>query len=271
MSKFVFSHLIVLLAAFSMTASTVRADTVLITGANSGIGFELAKQYAADGWHVIATHRRNSIPDSLADLADQYENVQVEKIDVTDIGTIQTTIVKLDGLPIDLLINNAAIVGQVDNSALHFGTLDYDVLHDFFDVNAAGPLRVSEAFYSNVLNSKQKKIVAISSVAGSPVNIRRGIEAGLSILDRYPYNMSKAALNVAFVHLAANARKDGVSVAVFHPGLVRVARTENYDESLKSMQIDVDESAKGLRQRFAELDLNSSGSFIGYDGRVLPW
>ena len=83
--------------------------------------------------------------------------------------------------------------------------------------------------------------------------------------------MSKAALNVAFVHLAANARKDGVSVAVFHPGLVRVARTENYDESLKSMQIDVDESAKGLRQRFAELDLNSSGSFIGYDGRVLPW
>jgi NAD(P)-dependent dehydrogenase (short-subunit alcohol dehydrogenase family) len=77
MSKFVFSHLIVLLAAFSMATSTVRADTVLITGANSGIGFELAKQYAADGWHVIATHRRNSIPDSLVDLSNQYENVQV--------------------------------------------------------------------------------------------------------------------------------------------------------------------------------------------------
>jgi len=269
--RFVFLHLLVLLTAFSIATSTVHAESVLITGANSGIGFELAKQYAADGWHVIATHRRNSTPDSLADLAKQYENVRVEKIDVTDIVTIQATVAKLDGLPIDLLINNAAIVGQVDDPALHFGTLDYDLLHEFIDVNSAGPLRVSEAFYSNVLSSKQKKIVAISSVAGSPINIKRGVEAGLSILDRYPYNMSKAALNAAFVHLAANAGRDGVAVAVFHPGLVRVARTENYDESLKTMQIDVHESAEGLRQRFAELSLESSGNFISYDGKMLPW
>ena len=161
MPRFFFSHLLVLLAAFSVATSTVHADTVLITGANSGIGFELAKQYAADGWHVIATHRRNSTPDSLADLVSQYDNVRIEKIDVTDIRTIQATVARLDGLPIDLLINNAAIVGQVDDPALHFGTLDYDLLHTFIDVNAAGPLRVSEAFYSNVLSSNQKKIVAI--------------------------------------------------------------------------------------------------------------
>jgi len=269
--KLVLSQLLILLAALSVAAPGARADTVLITGANSGIGLELATQYAADGWHVIATHRRELIPDSLAELANQYENVQVETIDVTNIVTIQSTVEKLDGLPIDLLINNAAIVGQVDDPALHFGTLDYDRLHQFFDVNAAGPLRVSEAFYSNVLNSDQKKIVAISSVAGSPANIKGGLDRGFSILNRYPYNMSKAALNAAIVHLAANAEKDGVAVAAFHPGLVRVARTENYDETMKTLQIDVHTSVEGLQEQFAELDLASSGSFISYDGKTLPW
>ena len=271
MPNLVLSQLLVLLATLFVASSGARADTVLITGANSGIGLELSRQYAADGWHVIATHRRDTIPDSLAELSNQFENVQVETIDVTDIGTIQSTVKKLDGLAIDLLINNAAIVGQVDDPALHFGTLDYDRLHTFFDVNAAGPLRVSEAFYSNVQSSKQKKIVAISSVAGSPTTIKGGIERGMSILNRYPYNMSKAALNAGIVQLAANAKKDGIAVAAFHPGLVRVARTENYDQSMRAMQIDVGTSANGLREQFAKLNLESSGRFISYDGNVLPW
>ena len=87
--------------------STALADTVLITGANSGIGLEFARQYAVDGWHVIATHRRDSIPESLSELTSRYDNVQVETIDVTDPTMIEAAAKKLEGVPIDILINNA--------------------------------------------------------------------------------------------------------------------------------------------------------------------
>lgn len=106
------------LAAVSLPAV---ADTVLITGSNSGIGLELARQYAAEDWTVIATHRRDSMPESLARLAAEYDNVRVEKIDVTDVATMTAVADKLDGMPIDILINNAGIVGALADPAQQFG------------------------------------------------------------------------------------------------------------------------------------------------------
>ena len=125
-----------------------RAETVLITGSNSGIGLELATQYAADGWHVIATHRRDAVPDSLAALAARHDTVQIERIDVTDRASMEAVAHKLAGSPIDLLINNAGVVGGIDDASLRFGTLDFDRLQQFMDVNAAGPLRMAEVFLS---------------------------------------------------------------------------------------------------------------------------
>ena len=245
------------------------ADTVLITGANSGIGFEFARQYAADGWPVIATHRRASKPGSLRELSEQFENVQVEKIDVTDMQSITATALKLDGMPIDILINNAGIVGGLRDPQQQFGALDYELFHQFMDVNVAGPLRVSEAFYNNIVASRQKKIVAISSMSGS-IQARYG-NNGPPI--RYWYDSSKAALNMSFVSLAKDASGDGVSVAVYHPGLVRVARTEKYGipDEMQHLFTEVEDSVSELRKLFAELTPADSGRFYSHRGNEMPW
>ena len=250
--------------------SLAQADTVLITGANSGIGLEFATQYAADGWHVVATHRRDTTPDTLAKLATEYDNVQVEKIDVTDMTTITAVVQKLNGMPIDILINNAGIVGELKDPDQQFGNLDFDAYPQYINVNVAGPLRVSEAFYDNVVASSQKKIVAISSISGS-IGSRHGrLTANGGPPARYWYDTSKAALNMAFVALANDAIDDGVSVAVYQPGLVLVERTKKYGLP-EDFYTTVDESVANLRERFAELSTTSTGQFRNHRGETLSW
>jgi NAD(P)-dependent dehydrogenase (short-subunit alcohol dehydrogenase family) len=260
------------LVAISLAALSplVVADTVLITGANSGIGFELARQYAAEEWTVIATHRRDSIPDSLARLSAEFDNVRVETIDVTDMATISAVADKLDGMPIDILINNAGIVGELRDPAQQFGQLDYEQYERYMDVNMAGPLRMSEAFYDHVAASNQKKIVAISSISGS-IGSRLSINPGRNgPPPRFWYDTSKAALNMSFVALATIARDDGIAVAVYMPGLVLVERTRKYGLP-ENVYTPVETSAANLRARFAELSMESSGSFLNHTGELLPW
>ena len=261
-----------LILLYGLTSAAL-ADTVLITGANSGIGLEFARQYAVDGWHVIATHRRDSIPESLSELTSRYDNVQVEAFDVTDAAMIAATAKKLEGVPIDILINNAGVVGTFEDPGQKFGTLDYALLQRFIDVNVAGPLRVSEAFYDNVAASKQKKIVAVSSAAGSLTIAASDFRQKSGISTRYWYDISKAGLNMGFIAMSKDAADDGVSVAVYQPGLVRVARTEQYPmtDAMRSMMVEVDDSVSTLRQRFAELGPDTSGSFFNRKGEIIPW
>jgi NAD(P)-dependent dehydrogenase (short-subunit alcohol dehydrogenase family) len=256
-----------------LICTTSGASTVLITGSNSGIGYELARQYADEGWHVIATHRRDTIPESLATLSARYDNVQVETLDVTDMAGINVLARKLQDQPIDVLVNNAGIVGTFDQLEQKFGTLDYDLFHRFMDTNAAGPLRVSEAFYANVKASEQKKIIAISTPFASSTLISSDFlknNAGFS--NRYWYNISKAAMNMAFVALASDARADGISVALLSPGLVKVKRTASYEmgEFAKGVAIEVDESARNLRTMIGTLSLETTASFKSINGD-LPW
>jgi len=251
-------------------SSLALADTVLITGANSGIGLEFARQYAADGWHVVATHRRDTTPDTLSRLAAEYDNVRIEKIDVTDMSTVTSVAQKLDGMPIDILINNAGVVGDWGDPGQQFGSLDFDAYPRYIDVNVAGPLRVSEAFYDNVVASGQKKIVAISSVSGS-IGRRHGrLEGGRAPPARYWYDTSKAALNMAFVAMANDAIDDGVSVAVYQPGLVLVDRTRKYGLP-ENIYTKVDESVANLRARFAELSPATTGQFRTHRDEPMPW
>jgi NAD(P)-dependent dehydrogenase (short-subunit alcohol dehydrogenase family) len=256
--------------ALCSVGSLAQADTVLITGANSGIGLEFATQYAADGWHVVATHRRDTTPDTLAKLAAEYDNVQIEKIDVTDMSTITSAVQNLDGMPIDILINNAGVVGELRDPGQQFGNLDFAAYPQFIDVNVAGPLRVSEAFYDNVVASDQKKIVAISSISGSIATRHGRQKGGVGPPARYWYDTSKAALNMAFVALAIDAIDDGVSVAVYHPGLVLVERTKNYGVP-EDFYTTVDESVTNLRELFAELSPATTGQFRTHDGESMPW
>lgn len=257
--------------ALCTIGSLAQADTVLITGANSGIGLEFATQYAADGWHVVATHRRDTTPDTLAGLANKYDNVQIEKIDVTDMATISATARKLDGMPIDILINNAGVVGDITDPDQQFGNLNFDAYARYMDVNFAGPLRVSEALYDNVAASGQKKIVAISSRSGSIGTRHRHLEETvMGPPVRYWYDSSKAALNMAFVALATDAIDDGVSVAVFDPGLVLVERTRKYGLP-EDFYTPVKESVSAFRERFKELSPATTGRFFDHRGDPMPW
>ena len=150
-------------------APLVRADTVLITGANSGIGLEFARQYAAKGWAVIATHRRAETPRTLTDLAARYNKVRIEKLDVTSVEQVNALAARLSDTPIDVLINNAGVYNDRSKCAgddegcagdwtvESFGSLKYSLLDTIMAVNIKGPLIVSEGFYKNVLRALRRR------------------------------------------------------------------------------------------------------------------
>ena len=182
---------------------------MLITGSNRGIGLEFARQYAARGWTVIATTRRPDEATELRKLAAGRPNVVIERLDITSDAEVAALAAKYRGRPIDLLINNAALLEKPDSQLL--GKLDYELFDRSFAINATGPMRVTEALLENVAASGQKKIVTLGSAAGSngllnpPVNY-------------YPYRASKAALNLLMHNLALDVAKRGILVGIINPG-----------------------------------------------------
>jgi NAD(P)-dependent dehydrogenase (short-subunit alcohol dehydrogenase family) len=260
-------RILALLVAILFTVP-LRAETVLITGSNQGIGLEFAKEYAAKGWIVIATHRRTTTPEELASLQKQYPaRVHIERLDVTDPAQVRALALKLKGQPIDVLLNNAALTrlapltDKQGNAGQLFGTLDYDQLDLFIHTNVAGPVRVSEAFIDNVRASKQKKIIAISSAAGMLSMPPRSA-------DHYWYRISKTALNSAMRLLAAQLKDEGIIVALFHPGGVQV-------ESLGDLKlpgfVPPSEAVGKMIATIDGLTPKDSGRFLQNDGRDQPW
>ena len=268
---------IMVLAAFGLltleASGRAAADTVLITGANQGIGLEFAKEYAARGWTVIATHRRETTPDELARLAAQYPKVRVERMDVTDPGQIAALGAKLKGVPIDVLLNNAGLV-RTDpvnkpggNTNQMFGTLDYKLLDDFIHTNVAGPLMIAETFIGNVQASHQKKIIAISSAAGS-VSVPPFMPNGSPVPDHYWYRISKAALNSAMRLLSAQFKDEGVIVVMFHPGGVQV---ESFGNDKLPGFVPPTEAIGKMIKTIDGLTMKDSGRFMDNDGKDHPW
>ena len=248
-------------------------NTVLITGASQGIGLEFAKQYAARDWTVIATHRRSTIPDALAQLAEDYPLVRIERMDVTDAGQIEALGAELKGMPIDILLNNAGLVrtDPMDlpnpNTNQLFGTLDFKLLDDFIHTNVAGPLKICETFMENVKASRQKKIVTISSAAAS-VSVPPFMPNGSPIPDHYWYRISKSALNSAMRLVSSQFRDEGVTVVMFHPGGVRV---ESFGD-LEVPGLESPESAIGKMIKTIDgLSLMDTGRFMDNDGTDHPW
>ncbi len=256
-----------------MASSRTSAETVLITGANQGIGLEFAKQYAARGWTVIATHRRSTAPEELTTLAAKYPKVRIERMDVTDPAQIEALGAKLKGVPIDVLLSNAGLVrtDPLDkpggNTNQIFGTLDYKLLDDFIHTNVAGPLKIAETFIENVKASRQKKIVAISSAAGS-VSVPPFMPNGSPVPDHYWYRISKAALNSAMRLLSAQFKNDGVTVVMFHPGGVQV---ESFGDMKIAGFVPPEEAIGKMIKTIDGLSIKDSGRFLDNDGKDHPW
>jgi NAD(P)-dependent dehydrogenase (short-subunit alcohol dehydrogenase family) len=215
------SHFILPVSAAGGPALANDAPTVLITGANRGIGLELARQYAAGGWNVIATSRHpSSHPGraALAELAAKQPRMLVERLDVTDTSMIRALADKYRTQPIDVLINNAANVTSTFTQDMEiagqtYDRIDFDAARRDFDVNSLGPMRVAQAFMPHVQRSSQKKVVNITSLAGS-------FGQPLPDASAMNYGASKAALNKYSVLLSIAMRPKGVIVALVQPFFV---------------------------------------------------
>ncbi len=257
---------VVLLALLSQP-QPAAAQTVLITGANAGIGFEFAREYAARSWTVIATHHRTDTPADLAQLAARYKNVRIERMDVSRREEIDALAAKLKSIPIDVVINNAGVYFKA--GAPHsqdFGQFDYSLFDTIMEVNVRGPLMVMEAFAPNVAASRQKKFVAISSTVGSMTQPYPGTAAIF-------YRTSKAALNKEMQVLAQVLRPAGVTVVMIHPGLVRTDRLMSLAPEVRTSK-DYMDAAASVAQMIPTIDkltLADSGHFMRYDGNPLPW
>jgi NAD(P)-dependent dehydrogenase (short-subunit alcohol dehydrogenase family) len=225
--------------------------TCLITGSSRGIGLEFAKQYAAEGWEVIATCRRLDQNGALRQLRG---DVRIETLDVSDFASIEALGKQLEGVPIDLLINNAGIYGP---RVVPYDTVDYAAWAEVLRVNTMACLKVSAVFSRNVAWSKRKTIVAITSLMGSVTENSSG--------GAYIYRSSKAALNAVMRSLSIDLKPKEIIVAVMHPGWVRT------DIGGPGAYLDVFESVAGMRDVISRLGPADSGRFFGYDGTELPW
>jgi NAD(P)-dependent dehydrogenase (short-subunit alcohol dehydrogenase family) len=241
------------------------AETVMVTGSNRGIGLEFVKQYATRGWTVIATHRRDMPPQSLVEVSQAHPGqITIEQMDVADHGQIMALAQKLKAVPIDLIINNAALTSDFENLTRHsFGTLDHSQFDRWMAVNAHGPLMVSEAFIENVKASEQKKIVSLTSLLSS---FERNLGRPGSF---YWDKASKVALNAIMLNLSYDLKDDGVIVALVSPGIVRVEKTQHLPR--RPNQIDTHVSVAGLIKVIDELTMEKTGSFTRYNGNPVPF
>lgn len=220
------------------------SNVVVITGANRGIGLELARHYAAEGCEVIGVCRQSS--DELASVAAQV----IDGVDVTTDAGIDKLKSGLAGKRISLLINNAGLLQDEQ-----LGSIDFDSIRTQMEINAYAPLRVAEALAP--LMGQGSKIANITSRMGSIADNDSG--------GRYGYRASKAALNAFGKSLAVDLKPRGIAVAQLHPGYVKT-RMVNFGGL-----ITPEESARGLAERIANLTLENTGSFWHSNGEELPW
>ncbi len=240
-------------------AQETKMPTVLITGSNRGIGLEFTRQYANSGWTVIATCRRPEAADALQDLALQYPNVTIEKLDVTDHVAIDALAEKYEGTAIDVILNNAGINPGRDPQT--FGSIDYDVYNRIIATNTTGPLKMAEAFTDHVAASEQKKIMTLTSGMGT-----------LTAAERFPpivgpYRISKAGLNMAMRVTASALKSRAIIVGILDPGLVDTDQAA----TVRAPKIPPEESVSGMIAVIDGFTLEKTGLMFRHNGEVPPW
>ena len=230
--------------------------TMLITGANRGIGLEFVRQYVADGWRVVACCRKPAAAEALNRLAAQYpDQVTVHALDVTDHAQIDQLAQTLSEQPIDLLINNADVYPPARGHAL--GETDYAAWQQAFAVNTMAPLKITEAFILQIARSKLKTIVTITSKMGSIADNRGG--------GSYIYRSSKAGVNIVMKSLSIDLNPQKIIAILLHPGWVKT------DMGGPGALITAEQSVTGMRRVIGNLTLKDSGKFYAFDGKEVPW
>lgn len=230
--------------------------TLLITGANRGIGLEFCKQYAADGWRVLACCRDPGKADALNKLAARYPDlIKPHALEVTDHAQIEQLARRLADETIDLLINNAGVYPASDKRG--FGHTDYAEWMTAFNINTMAPLKMVEAFIQQIARSQKKLIVTITSQMGSIDDNGSG--------GSYLYRSSKAAANMVVKSLAVDLKSKGITSVAFNPGWVKT------DMGGPNAMIPVEQSVSDMRKVIDGLTLADTGKFIGNDGVVIPW
>lgn len=230
--------------------------TVLITGANRGLGLEFTTQYLVAGWHVHACCRNPEASAGLATLAKTHpSNLTIHTLDVADFNQIAQLANKLSASTIDLLINNAGVYPDRDGQGL--GEMDYEDWGDAFRVNAMAPLHMTEAFIEHVARSVDRKIVFITSKMGS---LEDNTSGGC-----YAYRSSKAALNMVAKSLSIDLAPRGVVTLLLHPGWART------DMGGPNAWISAQQSVSGMRNIITNATLADAGKFHAYDGKLIPW
>ena len=232
-----------------------KARTVLVTGANRGLGLEFVRQYAVDGWKTYAACRSPKSAKELKALQSQHADaIAILTLDVTDADSIRAAAAQLRGEPIDLLINNAGVGSP---PAQKIGSLDYAAWARVIDANVLGPARVIEAFVGNVAQGGGKRIVTLTSRMGSIEDNSSG--------GSYAYRSSKAGVNAVMKSFSIDLAPRGITCVVVHPGWVRT------DMGGANGKLAPAESVKALRKLIQSLDAKDAGKFYNYDGSELPW
>lgn len=224
--------------------------SVVVTGANRGIGLALTRSFLADGWQVHACCRH---PEKATKLRALEGDLSLHRLEVTDALQVSALARSLAEQPIDLLINNAGTRG----SRAALGSVDYDDWGRVMAVNVMGPLRMVEQFAPLVALSERRLIVNVSSVMGSIARNSGG--------DEYLYRSSKAALNMVTRSLAVDLAAQRITVVSVHPGWVST------DMGGPAAPVSADTSAADLRRLFERLQPTDSGGFFDHDGSVIPW
>jgi len=236
--------------------------TVLITGANRGLGLEFALQYAADGWRVHACCRNPPAASDLAELAEGAKGrVVVHRLDLCDFSAVDALADELSSEPIDLLLNNAGVYTRGGYAAAvydkAFGKSDFEDWENVFRINAFAPMKMAEAFVDHLASTEQGKLVTISSDMGSiGLNATGG---------SYAYRSSKAAVNCLMHSLSLDLAEKGIIVALLHPGWVST------DMGGPDADITPQTSVSGMRRVIESLKPGQTGCFKSYQGKTLPW
>jgi len=227
-------------------------STILITGANRGIGLSLTQHYLQEGDKVYATYRDKSNAQALLSLEQISPNLTCLELEITDYQSVRSLASELN--PIDILISNAGYYGP---KGYVLGDIDVEEWRKVFEINTIAPLKLVEAFLPLMASSSVKKIACLSSKVGSMAENTSG--------GGYIYRSSKAALNSVVKSLSNDLSPQGFTVLALHPGWVQT------EMGGPNALISTETSAKGLSRVIRSACSNDSGQFINYDGSAIDW
>jgi NAD(P)-dependent dehydrogenase (short-subunit alcohol dehydrogenase family) len=229
--------------------------TVLITGANRGIGLELTRRYAEAGHRVLACCRAPERAGALNGVAAAHPAIRVCGVEVGNGASVSALKRELGDVPLDILINNAGMAGPPPQRQ-SLAEMDYDGWAETFAVNTMAPLRMLQTFRDNLAAGTRPRVVTITSQMGA---------LALDMATMYAYCSSKAAVNKVMRLAAVELKAAGIAVAVIHPGWVRTEMGGPH------AQISVEESAAGIVRVIEGLSIENTGCFMKWNGEPHPW